>query len=366
MGRCLIHGVVALSVFCACPFAHAKFDAFVVEDSGEAQLNPAVCGGVVVWGEPDDGSHMLIRAKEVGNGASVLTHRSGFITWFEYAVTGPLIIWSDARAGDHDIYAVDIQTGEERIITQALNNQIDVAAGGHFVVWKDDRNSRTDVPPAQFNSDIYALDMRTGQEIPVCTALGLQEDPDVDGDVFVWTDQRRFVPSLAPFVRNICGYDATTGQEFLIAEDTGEVHHAQPAISGKVVVWAAITPDGNRIMGRDISEGDAFVIQGNDWGASDPDIDGRYVVWSDIRNGTDYDLWGYDLLTGEEFAIFLGPGDQKAPKISGNLVVWYTSIPGETHRVWAAYIPDPASLCLLAAGGAMLAARRRRGSQARR
>ena len=344
--------------------AAAGITPFIVEDSGGAQLYPEVDGSVVVWREPGDGTNQVVRAKDIEAGNVVLAKQTALYTWAETAVTGSLIIWSDAREGDFDVYGIDLPTGQERIIAQALNNQIGAAAGDHFVVWTDDRNSRTDVPPEQFNSDIYAMNLRTGQEIPVCTAPGLQNDPDVHGDFIVWADQRRFVPSLAPYVSHISGYDGTTGEEILIAEDTGEVHHVKPAVSGDIVVWVDLTPAGNNIMGFNLSTRETFQI--HEGGSDTPDIDGRYVVWSDTRNGADKDIWGYDLLTGEEFAIFLGPGNQKAPKISGNLVVWYTTIPGETPRVWAAYIPEPASVGLLAAGGAMLAVRRRRRSHEQR
>jgi len=89
-----------------------------------------------------------------------------------------------------------------------------------------------------------------------------------------------------------------------------------------------------------------------------PDVDGRFVVWEDHRNGVDADVWGYDLLTGMEFPIYQGPGDQQRPKISGDLVVWYTDITGEPSRIWAAYIPEPASMGLFGLGAALLAGRR--------
>ena len=357
MVKSTVYAVVLGILFGTCPAAVAQFDAFLVEDSGGAQLGPDVDGSIVIWGEPGDGTYQLVRAKDLVTGEILLDKHTDFFKAFDHAVTGSLVFWSDAREGDYDVYAIDLQTSQERIIAHALNNQKVTAASDHYVVWKDDRNSRTDVPPEQFNSDIYAMDLRTGQEIPVCTAGGLQEDPDVDGEFFVWSDQRRFVPSLAPYVLHIFGYDASTGQEILIAEDTGDVRHVKPAVSGDTVVWVDLTSEGNDIMGYHISTGETFPI--HEGGCDRPDIDGRYLVWEDWRNGTDKDIWGYDLLTGEEFPIFQGPGDQKAPKISGDLVVWYTSTADETPRIMAAYIPEPASLMLLAGCAAMVAARRR-------
>lgn len=59
--------------------------------------------------------------------------------------------------------------------------------------------------------------------------------------------------------------------------------------------------------------------------ASEIEIDGDYIVWSDNRNGA-LDIYGYQISTGTEFPISTAAGDQKLPQISGDYVVW------EDHR----------------------------------
>ena len=197
------------------------------------------------------------------------------------------------------------------------------------------------------NSDIYALDLRTGRELPVCTAIWDQEAPAVSGNIIVWADYRRANPIRDPLISDIYGYDATTGREFLIASDPDNYRQVKPAISGNVVVWADMH-NGGDIWGYDLESNTPFPIHVGPYGQNDVDIDGRYVVWEDSRNGADTDIWGYDLLTGKEFPIYQGPGHQSDPSISGNLVVWDFPGPGDRDRVWGAYIPEPASLALLA------------------
>ncbi len=53
-----------------------------------------------------------------------------------------------------------------------------------------------------------------------------------------------------------------------------------------------------------------------------PAIDGKHVVWEDFYNGTDYNIYRYDLSLSTEVLVYGGAGDQRYPDISGNIVVW--------------------------------------------
>ena len=274
-----------------------------------------------------------------------------------------MVSWADNRNGDYDVYAYDLATGMEYPMVVAAADQVAHARDGNYVVWQDMRNSPPGVPPEYTDADLYGMDLRTGQEFTICTNMYDQAEPDISGNIVVWTDYRRGYPETC----DIYGYDLSTGQEFKIAGAEGLDNSAvgHPAVSGDTAVWVDYAvPGGYALMGQHLPTRETFVIAQPGLSLNYPDIDGRYVVWSDGRNSEDVldlDIWGYDLLTGKEFPIYEGPGDQKFPSISGNLVVWQSYIPGETARVWGAYIPEPATGLMMMAGLAGVLVRRRRG-----
>jgi beta propeller repeat protein len=281
---------------------------------------------------------------------------------------GSIVVWRDKRTGNFDLYAMDLQTAQQRTLVDEPHSQVEQAVSENYLVWKDWRHSQSGGLPEYGNADIYAMDLRTGQEFAVCTASYDQSGPGVDGNIIVWADKRRYVPGLtSTLISDIYGYDTATGQEFLIAAAQDGVPQTSPAISGNIVVWRD-GHNGGDIMGYDISTGEAFPIHvesPDDYtGQTVPDIDGQYVVWVDGREGPDGAVWsirGYDLLTSREFIVFQDAGYVTFPSISGNLLTWtWHPVGVDNERIMAAYIPEPASVCLLAAGGALLAARRRR------
>ena len=345
---------VTLSVSQA--LASVQGSAFIVEATGGGQHDPDVSGTLVVWIEVIDGS-LAVRGKDLATGSTFLIDEPNAN---DPVTDSRLVIWRDDRTGNPDLYSRDLETSEEWAAVSHPSAQLNPALGGSLLVWQDTRNSPSHVPPEYANQDIYALDLRTGQEFAVCTALWDQEDPAVSGDIIVWADYRRANPILNPLISDIYGYDLSTGREFLIASADDDVRQVKPAISGSIVVWADMH-NGGDIWGHDLDTNTSFPICVNPYGQKDVDIDGRYVVWEDWRNGVDKDIWGYDLLTGTQFPIYQGPGNQGDPSISGNLVVWDFSAPGDQDRVWGAYIPEPASMLLLGAAAPLVLGRRRRG-----
>ncbi len=342
--------------------APGQITPFLIEDSGGPQgSGSSVSGSLVVWMEFINGD-FIVRGKDLVDGSTFVIDGAN-ATELDPVTNGSIVVWRDDRDGDFSLYALDLPTGQQRTLVDESHHQVQQAVGENYVVWTDKRNSPPNVPPEFNNHDIYAMDLQIGQEFPVCTTAFSQENPDISGNIIVWSDRRRHNPLLLnPLVSDIYGYDLTTGEEFLIAADPGGARQGEPAISGDIVVWCD-GHNGGDIMGHDLSTGVTFPIHvetHDDYtGQSKPDVDGRYVVWVDGRNGVDGDIWGYDLLTGEEFPIYQGPGWQTFPSISGNLVVWKSHPPGEDERIWGAYIPEPASLVVLAIGGVLLVARRR-------
>jgi beta propeller repeat protein len=102
----------------------------------------------------------------------------------EPAIYGDIVVWTDYRNGElnSDIYGMNIKTGQEFPICTAASYQVSPAIYGDIVVWQDYRSG---------NADIYGKNINTGgDEFPICTEDGAQYFPAIYGDVVVWQDQR--------------------------------------------------------------------------------------------------------------------------------------------------------------------------------
>lgn len=80
-------------------------------------------------------------------------------------VSSGWIVYQNGRNGNADIFAYNIQTGEELQVTDDPADQHNPRIAGDLVVWEDWRNDDGSLS----NGDIYAYDMSTGQEFPVST-----------------------------------------------------------------------------------------------------------------------------------------------------------------------------------------------------
>ncbi len=134
-------------------------------------------------------------------------------------VSGEIIVWSDSRSGNWDIYMKDLSTGIESPLCTNPAVQYNPAVSGSVVVWRDDRNG---------NLDIYMRDLSTGIESPVCTNPAVQSNPAVSGSVVVWEDERNGK-------QDIYMKDLSTGIESPLC--TNPSFQVYPAVSGSVVVW---------------------------------------------------------------------------------------------------------------------------------
>jgi len=328
---------------CLCGVAGGGITPFIVDDSSVGQSSPDVSGTFVVWQQYDNGIS-VIRGKDLTTGKELFIdgHDGG-----GPVTNGSIVVWGDGRDGICHLFAQDIESGRQWRVGTTVSWQGSPAVGDNVVVWST-------------SGGAYALDMRTGQEFRVHAAAGPPyfAYPDVSGNIIVGDS--------GVSNASVYGLDVTDRREFLIALGGGGLGNIRPAISGNIVVWKDYSKPNGGIWGCDLDSNTQFPIDVGEYGHAWPDVDGRYVVWQDGRNGgSNSDIWGYDLVTGESFPIYEGPGSQLRPRISGNLVVWEDRLLDGTQRVTGAYIPEPASVALLGLGGALLAVRPRRRPRAK-
>jgi beta propeller repeat protein len=226
------------------------------------------------------------------------------------AICKDIVVWTDERHGNQDIYGYNLSTQKEFQITTDTEDQNDPAIYNNIVVWVDERNG---------NYDIYEYNLLTGEEFSICTSLGEKCDPAIYGDIVVWKNYGRDSPDIS-------GYNLSTHQKVAIGENP---HGDSPAIYGDIVVWEMYKNHHGIINGYNLSTSKKFPIaktyngrcHGESYCSGDPKIYNNIVVWAGCRDKNP-DIYGYNLLTNQEFQITTHEDHQNSPAIYENVVVW--------------------------------------------
>jgi beta propeller repeat protein len=131
----------------------------------------------------------------------------------------------DKGRGDSDVWIW--RKGQSPVaLIKSPGDQINPSTDGLTAVWQDNRNG---------NWDIYALDLKSGQETQITKDLADQTNPDVDNGVIVWQDKRKGG-------WDIYSYDISAKKERIICADPGD--QTEPRIGAGRIVWTD-NRDGN-------------------------------------------------------------------------------------------------------------------------
>ena len=82
-----------------------------------------------------------------------------------------------------DIFVLDLDSGEQRRITDVPAQRAQLDIHGHRLVWRENRYQGT-------GYDIYAYDLDSNEEIPIAVRPGYQGSPDMHDEKIVWSDGR--------------------------------------------------------------------------------------------------------------------------------------------------------------------------------
>ena len=155
-----------------------------------------------------------------------------------------------------DIYAYNLKTGEESPVAVAPGSQRSPAIHGHTVVWADNRNSplagaknRELASPGcgdcpENRFDIYAMNLDTGEE-QVLVENGYYNDvPDINGEYMAW---RSYDPERLPEIRLL---DLESGIVHTMVQDGN--FWSGPSLSEQYLVWSTSWSCDVVVPGRDI------------------------------------------------------------------------------------------------------------------
>ncbi len=322
------------------------FEAFEVSPIDNAQQQPDVDNGRVVWAEQVEGDWDVYGVDLlVGTGELIYVDDLIGSDQIEPRIWYDRVVYQDNTYGDWDVYVSDIANANDPVSylmtldeRDYLNDQTAPAIHGNTAVWQsyvvvDDGQGGTIEDWGVFAADItepnapfvYVVDdYFDNQQAPAVYRSRVLYQDDVNGD---WD-----ILSADVWLR-----DAPQIQE-VISDEAG-LNQENPAIWGDTVVCQVDVGGGNYdIVSVDISAPDSRVVTAIATGVAvqtNPDISGHLVVWQDDRNGN-FDIYGYNLITRQEFQITTDDADQTNPAISGTLIVWEDSrvAPVNIYYTW--------------------------------
>ena len=194
------------------------------------------------------------------------------------AISGSLVVWQDTRDSNQEIYGKNIDTGEERRITDATDGDQSPSVSGTVIVWQRCVAGGT--------CDIWSYDWSTGvttqiTDTPACT----ERNPNISGQKIVYQTDCRGGSDIAE-------YDLATGTEQHLALPGGQ--QANPHVSGDFVSYDNLSEGIYHIGLWHPPTGDHFLLTvSTTSGQYLNAIDGHRVVYTDDRNG-DLDIYMYE------------------------------------------------------------------------
>ncbi len=244
-----------------------NYDIFLLDlDTGEvnqltteehSQRSPRIYGDTVIWLDARNSGEQFpyrydIYAYDLKTGQETRITKDTTVEGYnQAAIGGGIIVWTDMRhtdmemashagndaAHNNEIYAYDLETGEERRLTTSPRNDQAPDISGNIVTWLRQEDSR--------KADIFAMDLENGVETQVSRSGYAAFSPSIDDKKITWTDARSSKGNTnADVIENGQGpgadiylYDLKTQTETRLTETGEEKVWASPVISGDYVIY---------------------------------------------------------------------------------------------------------------------------------
>jgi beta propeller repeat protein len=227
-------------------------------------------------------------------------------------IAGAMVVWTDNRNGNLDIYGRDLNSKNGFAICTNKNQQDNPSVTAnvvgtrtqYVVVWVDKRNHD--------GGDIYGRNLTTKQNFVVARSGALKWFPEIVDQWVVWVEA---VDAAGPYT--IKARDLSTTKTYRIATSNvlsslGVTRRSKK--DGTTVYTTVYTSADGDISGRDLPAGAPFRVTQTSKFEWSPDISGNRVVW--------WEAGGHvmlkDLTTGKRTSVALG----SRPRIDGALMTW--------------------------------------------
>jgi beta propeller repeat protein len=230
-------------------------------------------------------------------------------------IAGPMVVWTDNRNGNLDIYGRNLSTRTDHAIctheAQQDNPSVTryVTASGtvHYVaVWVDARNRAGGTA-----TDIYGRDLTTRTSFVVARSAAVKWYPEIVDRWVVWVEAD---DPAGPY--RIKARDLVARKTFTLATSSvlSPVAIDSRTVGSRRVYTAVYTTGKGNISARNVPAGDQFIVSQRSTFEWMPDISGNRVVWWETGGR----VMLRNLKTGTRRFVHLGA----RPRVDGELVAW--------------------------------------------
>lgn len=230
-------------------------------------------------------------------------------------IAGPMVVWTDNRNGNLDIYGRNLSTRTDHAVctdkAQQDNPSITryaTSAGKikYVVVWVDKRNHKGGTA-----TDIYGRDITERRDFVVARSAALKWFPEIVDNWVIWIEAD---DPAGPY--RIKARDLDAARTYLVATSTvlSPVAIDRRSVGSRTVHTAIYTSGKGNISGRNVPDGDPFNVSQRGTFEWMPDISRNRVVWWESGGR----IMMMDLRTGKRTFVHNG----SRPRIDGALVTW--------------------------------------------
>ncbi|MCC6808315.1 MAG: hypothetical protein IT381_12905 [Deltaproteobacteria bacterium] len=303
------------------------------------QYNPVISGDVVVYTDTRAGNADIYLY-------SLATHQELNITndpanQLLNDVYGDFIVYSDFRTGVAQVWAYYIPSGTQCRITYTSRASLSPSVGGEMLVFQDQNGTDSDI--AAF--DLSTLD--TNDIAASCDALGSgqlagphtidlgpgrQLSPKTSGD---WVVYQGVNAENQP---RIFAYNRET--QLVTAMPERGKNQLLPDIDGTRVVYVEDDGTNRDIAFFDLGTSTFIQVTGDAYRQNFPSISGNFIAFEDSRAGN-LDIYLYDISTGLLTALTNDPANQYLNSIDGERVVFTDASAGNLDVVMVTFDADP-------------------------
>ncbi len=230
-------------------------------------------------------------------------------------IAGPLVVWTDNRNGNLDIYGRNLSTRTDYAVctnqaqqdNPSITRRVTAAGKVHYVaVWVDARNHEGGAA-----TDIYGRNLTTRTNFVVARNARIKWYPEIVDHWVVWVEAD---DSAGPYF--VKARDLTARKTYTLATSSvlSPVGIDSRTVGSRLVYTAVYTTGKGNISARNVPAGDPFIVSQRSTFEWMPDISHNRVVWWETGGR----IMLRNLTTGRRSFVHLG----SRPRIDGQLVTW--------------------------------------------